>query len=76
MMFRNHRRAALLPGSTLLLYPLVHYVVQFEARYRYPIFWATFLAAGYAVIEIVRWLGKTPQANAPNRQDEMVAVSK
>lgn len=78
MMFRNHRRAALLLGSTFLLYPLVHYVVQFEARYRYPIFWATFLAAGYAVIEIVRWLGKAPQANVstPNRQDEMVAVSK
>lgn len=46
MMFRNHRRAALTLGSTLLLYPLVHYVVQFEARYRYPIFWATCLAAG------------------------------
>jgi hypothetical protein len=68
MMFRNHRRAALLPGSTLLLYPLVHYVVQFEARYRYPIFWATFLAAGYAVIEVVRWLGKAPQAKREHSQ--------
>jgi hypothetical protein len=78
MMFRNHRRAALLLGSTLLLYPLVHYVVQFEARYRYPIFWATFLAAGYAVIEIARWLGKAPLAKVrtPSGQDEIVALLK
>ena len=78
MMFRNHRRAALMLGSTLLLYPLVHYVVQFEARYRYPIFWATFLPAGYAVVEALRWLRKTPQANVstPNGQNEMVGVLK
>jgi len=78
MMFRNHRRAALTLGSTLLLYPLVHYVVQFEARYRYPIFWATFLSAGYAAIEAVRWLRKAPQAkvSSPDRETEMVGVLK
>ena len=40
-LYRNHCRAFLLFSSTLFLYPLIHYVVQFEARYRYPIFWAT-----------------------------------
>jgi hypothetical protein len=78
MMFRNHRRAALTLGSPLLLYPLVHYVVQFEARYRYPIFWATFLPAGYAVVAAVRWLGKTPQTkvSTPDGENEMVGVLK
>jgi hypothetical protein len=78
MMFRNHRRATLMLGSTLLLYPLVHYFVQFEARYRYPIFWATFLPAGYVVIEAARWLRKARQANVstPDGRNEMVGVLK
>jgi len=51
MMFRERRRAALLFVSTLLLYPLIHYLVQFEARYRYPIFWATLLPAAYVLVQ-------------------------
>jgi hypothetical protein len=56
LMFRSQGRAFWMLSSTLLVYPLVHYVVQFEARYRYPIFWATFLPAAYAILEIVRLL--------------------
>jgi hypothetical protein len=60
IMYGEHRQAALLLSSTLFLYPLVHYVLQFEARYRYPIFWATFLPASYAIVEVVRrWRGKS-----------------
>jgi hypothetical protein len=51
-MVREHRIAALLFTSTLFFYPLIHYVVQFEARYRYPIFWATLLPAAYAILKI------------------------
>jgi len=78
IMFRNNRRAAWMLTSTLLLYPLVHYVVQFEARYRYPIFWATFLPAAYAVCETAGWLRKAPQPtlSAANDQDELLSVSK
>ena len=68
MLFRsnsqNKRRAAWMLASTLLLYPLVHYIVQFEARYRYPIFWATFLPAAYAMLEFLDWLRGAPQASA------------
>ena len=64
MMYRKHRQAALLLASTLFLYPLVHYILQFEARYRYPIFWATFLPAAYAVLEIFRVLRKSPLQHA------------
>ena len=56
VMFRRQRQGFWLLGSTLLVYPLVHYIVQFEARYRYPIFWATFVPAAYAILEIARLL--------------------
>ena len=64
LMFRRQRQSFWLLGSTLLVYPLVHYVVQFEARYRYPIFWATFLPVAYAILEMVRMLQgeRKPQA--------------
>ena len=32
-----------------VLFPLVHYVVQVELRYRYPILWAILIAAAYAI---------------------------
>lgn len=75
-MFREHRRAAWLLASTLLVYPLVHYLVQFEARYRYPIFWATFLPAAYAIVKIVRWTRKASaaRANAGEEKHEMIVV--
>jgi hypothetical protein len=53
-MFQEDRLAALLFLSTLVIYPLIHYVVQFEARYRYPIFWATLLPAAYALEKLIR----------------------
>jgi len=56
LMFRSQRRGFWLLSSTLLVYPLVHYIVQFEARYRYPIFWATFVPAAYAILEMARGL--------------------
>ena len=80
MLFRrssqNNRRAAWMLASTLLLYPLVHYVVQFEARYRYPIFWATFLPAAYATLEFIYWLRGAPQASAVSGRDMRVLTSK
>jgi hypothetical protein len=53
-MYREHRNAALLFAATLAVYPLIHYLVQFEARYRYPIFWATLIPAAYALNRIFR----------------------
>jgi len=74
ILFRKNPRAASMLASTLLLYPLVHYFVQFEGRYRYPIFWATFLPAAYAVCETARWLRKAPQptVSAAKEQNELV----
>jgi hypothetical protein len=50
ILLRRKRPAGELLTATLLLYPLVHYFVQFDARYRYPIFWATFLPAAYLLV--------------------------
>jgi cbb3-type cytochrome oxidase subunit 3 len=78
LMFRNHRRAAWMLASTLLLYPFIHYFVQFEARYRYPIFWATFLLAAYAILEFLAWWRKAPQprVSAAKEQNEIVPSMK
>ena len=76
-MFQEHRRAALLFASTLLIYPFIHYLIQFEARYRYPIFWATLLPAAYALIQIVR-LSHTSTETTPGslteKQDELISI--
>lgn len=77
MLYRNHRQAALLLGLTLFLYPLVHYILQFEARYRYPIFWATLLPAAYAVLEIIHRLREYPQQQlSVEEADQLVPVLK
>jgi hypothetical protein len=36
-------------GCVLLVYPLMYYIVVSDVRYRYPILWLSFLAAGYVV---------------------------
>jgi hypothetical protein len=74
LMARKHRQAALLISSTLVIYPLIHYVLQFEARYRYPIFWATFLPAAYAVCECIHRLRGAPQPTRNDTQEEIQLV--
>jgi hypothetical protein len=76
LMLRERRTAAYILGWTLLAYPLVHYVVQFEARYRYPILWATLLPAGYALAKFVDWLRRErPQkASVGKTEDELIPV--
>lgn len=78
LLYRNHRQAALLFSSTLFVYPLIHYVLQFEARYRYPIFWATFLPAAYAVLEFIRRLRGAPQPyrGAAEQENDLVPIMK
>ena len=50
----ENRAAAALLLAAWLLFPLVYYVIQFDARYRYPIYWTSLLPAGYALTEILR----------------------
>jgi hypothetical protein len=48
-LWRRNRVGAWLLGGALVAYPLVYYAIQFEPRYRDPIFWVTLLLAGYAL---------------------------
>jgi hypothetical protein len=75
-MYREKRNAAMLLASTLLVYPLVHYLVQFEARYRYPIFWATLLPAAFVIMRITTWLHKARMASpsADKKEEELMPV--
>lgn len=78
-MLRKRPLAAWYIGSVLALYPLINYVVQFEARYRYPILWATLLPAGYALQEIPRLIRSVREDSAvvPDgaRDSELIPVS-
>ena len=49
LMARNANFAFRMLLPCFVLFPLVHYVVQVELRYRYPILWAILIAAAYAV---------------------------
>lgn len=51
-LYQGNKRAALLLGTALLLYPAVYYVVQFDVRYRYPIYWVSLMLAGIAIAHI------------------------
>jgi hypothetical protein len=52
----KNRFAAVLLLTAWLLFPLVYYVIQFEPRYRYPMYWTSLLPAGYALTEFLRRL--------------------
>jgi hypothetical protein len=39
-------------AAAILLFPAPYYLVQFEARYTYPVLWASALMAGYAAVRL------------------------
>jgi hypothetical protein len=55
MLWQRSRRAAVICGSFLVLYPPIYYVVQFDERYRFPILWVTFLVGAVAIRPATDW---------------------
>jgi hypothetical protein len=53
---RENRCAACVMATAWLLFPLIYYLVPFEPRYRYPIYWTSLLPAGYALSAAFRKL--------------------
>jgi hypothetical protein len=53
----RHRRAAILCGILLGMFPLVHYMVQVTMRYRYPVHWVLLLLASVCLVECAGRLG-------------------
>ncbi|MCI0627902.1 MAG: hypothetical protein L0387_40670 [Acidobacteria bacterium] len=55
-LLRKNRAGAVLCLLWLGCFPLIHYVVQFEDRYRTPILWITFLLAAFALLRAGLWI--------------------
>jgi hypothetical protein len=49
---RKNSCAACVIATAWLLFPLIYYVVPFEPRYRYPIYWTSLLPAGYTLVAV------------------------
>lgn len=47
LMYRENRFAAYMLGACIVFYPLVHYLVHVDVRYRYPILWVSSMATAY-----------------------------
>ncbi len=64
---RKNPCAVCVIGTAWLLFPLVHYVIPFEPRYRYPIFWTSLLASGCALAAALQKLRPARPNNLVNR---------
>ena len=55
-LYQKDARSAAICMSCLTLYPLVYYIVAFDARYRDPIMWVTFLLGALPITTyMMRW---------------------
>jgi hypothetical protein len=77
LMWRGARPAAYILLMWLALFPLIYYVIQFMDRYRYPIFWVTFLAGSYCLVEFTRGIVYSNQSQGkPELQESESVTSK
>jgi hypothetical protein len=58
-LWKKNRAAAAWCSLWLATFPLVYYFVLFLRRYRYPILWMTFLAGGYAIVDLASTLRRS-----------------
>ncbi len=54
LLFRENPSAGWLLLLTWVLFPAIYYFVPAEARYRYPIYWSSLLAAGLPLAHLAR----------------------
>jgi hypothetical protein len=64
-MARHNRTIALLIVIAWLVFPAIYYLVQFEPRYRYPIYWTSLIPAGYAFTQIWRRIARSRSSHSP-----------
>jgi hypothetical protein len=56
---RTSRPRATLCGGFLAIYPLMYYIVQYIERYRFPIFWVTYVLASISLRAAFEWGAET-----------------
>ncbi len=72
-MWRNARSGAYVVLLWLVFFPPIYYFTQFMDRYRYPIFWATFLSGSYFLTEVVRGLAGSRRGQGEVRELDPLA---
>jgi hypothetical protein len=72
-MWRNSRSSVYVVLLWLIFFPPIYYLVQFMDRYRYPIFWVTFLSGSYFIAELVRGLGGVRARDAEGELDPLAS---
>ncbi|HVO82435.1 MAG TPA: hypothetical protein VMT28_17025 [Terriglobales bacterium] len=76
LMWRSARPGAYVVLLWLGLFPPIYYFIQYMDRYRYPIFWATFLAGSYFIVELVRGIAGMREPRADTRDVDPLAAEK
>jgi hypothetical protein len=59
VLYRRDTKSAAVLISCLATYPLVYYIVQSSARYRYPIMWVTFLLGAVPITALAKRFWET-----------------
>lgn len=54
LMWKTNHEATAIVLLWLVLFPPIYYLIQFDIRYRDPILWATFLPAGFFIVELAK----------------------
>ena len=70
MLFRRDPRSGLICLLWLGVFPLIYYVIQYEERYRVPIWWLTYILGAAPITAFVSGLplpGKTRAGQPPTR---------
>jgi len=64
LLWKSGRAGAYVVALWMVFFPPIYYLVQFMDRYRYPIFWVTFLCGSYFLAEVMRGLFGVRQSEA------------
>jgi hypothetical protein len=66
LLFARNRPSGTICFLWLGVFPLIHYIVQFEDRYRSPILWLTLLLAGFTIAAVLQRLAMTESRGLPD----------
>jgi hypothetical protein len=61
LIWRTHRKAALLLSVPLIVYPLPYYLMQIHFRYRYPMNFIFLLLSCATIFRVWQWVGERRQ---------------
>jgi hypothetical protein len=66
LLFARNRPSGTICFLWLGVFPLIHYIVQFEDRYRSPILWLTLLLAGFTIAAVLQRVAMTESRGLPD----------